>query len=177
MINREMFHGRVSLNSVLPLLLVNFVNGFYLELMYTSLIVNITSSLTHFHGFQLLVLLPYLIEITSFVCTNRINLLNLKSSSERLVIVVKGFLKLQMLHMLIKQKSPLLPRNLASGTFGGLLMVFSLKVNLLFPLNLMAWRGFLLHMIKQNCLRKTFLRTLILMTQLSLHLLSLLELI
>ena len=78
MINREMFHGRVSLNSVLPLLLVNFVNGFYLELMYTSLIVNITSSLTHFHGFQLLVLLPYLIEITSFVCTNRINLLNLK---------------------------------------------------------------------------------------------------
>ena len=40
--------------------------------------VSITSSLTHLHGFQLLVLLPYFIEITSFVCTNRINLLNLK---------------------------------------------------------------------------------------------------
>ena len=35
----------------------------------------------------------------------------------------------------------------------------------------------LLHLIKQNCLLKTFLRTLILMTQLSLYLFSLLELI
>ena len=38
--------------------LVNFVNGFRLELMYISLIENIRSSLIHFHGFQLLVLLP-----------------------------------------------------------------------------------------------------------------------
>ena len=29
----EMFYGRISLNSVLLLLLVNFVNGFRLELM------------------------------------------------------------------------------------------------------------------------------------------------
>ena len=35
----------------------------------------------------------------------------------------------------------------------------------------------LLHLIKENCLPKTFLRTLILMTQVSLYLLSLLELI
>ena len=35
----------------------------------------------------------------------------------------------------------------------------------------------LLHLIKQNCLLKTFLRTLILMTQVSLYLFSLLELI
>ena len=34
----EMFHGRISLNSVLLLPLVNFVGGFRLELMYTSLI-------------------------------------------------------------------------------------------------------------------------------------------
>ena len=34
----------------------------------------------------------------------------------------------------------------------------------------------LLHLIKQNCLRKTFLRTLILMTQAPLYLFSLLEL-
>ena len=33
------------------------------------------------------------------------NLLNLKKSSDRLVIVVKGFLKLPNLHMLIKQES------------------------------------------------------------------------
>ena len=51
-------HGRISLNSVLLLLLVNFVSGFRLELMYISLIVSIRSNLTHLHGFQQLVLLP-----------------------------------------------------------------------------------------------------------------------
>ena len=43
---------------LLLLLLVNFVSRFRLELMYISLIENIRSSLTHLHGFQLLVLLP-----------------------------------------------------------------------------------------------------------------------
>ena len=46
-----------------------------------------------------------------FVCTNRMNLLNLKEISDRLVIVAKGFLKLPDLHMLIKQINSLLPRN------------------------------------------------------------------
>ena len=54
----EMFHGTISLNLVLLLLLVNFVSGFRFELMYISLIINIRSSLTYLHGFQLLVLLP-----------------------------------------------------------------------------------------------------------------------
>ena len=54
----QMFHGRISLSSVLLLLLGNFVSGFRLELMYISLIENIRSSLTYLHGFQLLVLLP-----------------------------------------------------------------------------------------------------------------------
>ena len=40
---REVFHVRISLNSVLLLLLMNFVSGFRLELMYTSLIVSIRS--------------------------------------------------------------------------------------------------------------------------------------
>ena len=40
-----MFHGRLSLSSVLLLLLVNFVSGFRLELMCVSLIDNIRSSL------------------------------------------------------------------------------------------------------------------------------------
>ena len=53
----EMFHAMISLNSVL-LLLVNFVSGFTLKLMYISLIVTIRSSLTHLHGFQLFVQLP-----------------------------------------------------------------------------------------------------------------------
>ena len=46
------------LSAVLLLLLVNFVSGFRLELMYTSLIENIRSNLKNLHGFQLLVLLP-----------------------------------------------------------------------------------------------------------------------
>ena len=54
----EMFHGRISLKTVLLLLLVNFVSGFRLELIYLSLMVSIKSSLTHLHGFQLLVWLP-----------------------------------------------------------------------------------------------------------------------
>ena len=61
-----MFHGNISLNSVLLLLLVNFVSGFRLELMHISLIKNIRSSLTHLHGFQVLVPLPEFIQNTFF---------------------------------------------------------------------------------------------------------------
>ena len=60
-----MFQGRISLSLVLLLLLVDFMSGFSWELMYISLIENM-SSLTHLHGFQLLVLLPQLIEINFF---------------------------------------------------------------------------------------------------------------
>ena len=95
----------------------------------------------------------------------------------RLVIIAKAFWKLLTLHMLIKQKSPLLPRNLPVRTFGELVIVFSTKVNLLYLLYSMARRGCLLHLIKQNCLLKTFVRTLILMTLVSLYLFSLAELI
>ena len=60
------------------MLLVNFVCGFKLELTCISLNVNIRSSPTHLHGFQLFVLLTYVIEIAFFFCINRISLLNLK---------------------------------------------------------------------------------------------------
>ena len=52
----EMFHGRISLNSVLLLLLANSVSGFRLEMMCMSFIVSIRSNLTHPYGFQQLVL-------------------------------------------------------------------------------------------------------------------------
>ena len=55
---REMFYGRIFLNSVLLLLIVNFVSGFRSGLMYISLIVIIRSNLNHLHGFQQLLLLP-----------------------------------------------------------------------------------------------------------------------
>ena len=56
--------------------------------------------------------------------------------------------------MLIKQKSPSFPRNLALKTFGKLLIVFSKKVNLLYLLYLTAYRCCLLHLIKQYYLLK-----------------------
>ena len=78
-----------------------------------------------------------------------------------------------------KTKESVTPQKLGSHDFcfGKLPIVFSTKVNLLYLLYLMAWRCCLLHLIKQNCLLKTFLRTLILMTQVFLYMFSLLELI
>ena len=63
--------------------------------------------------------------------------------------------------MPIKEKSLSLPRNLALETFGGLLIVFWTKVNLLYLLYSWAQRYCLLHLIKQNCLLKTFLGSVI----------------
>ena len=68
----------------------------------------------------------------------------------------KRVLEAAKLAMLIKQKSPLLPRNLALVTSGRLLIVFSTKVNLLYLLYLTGRRCCLLHLIKQNCLLKDF---------------------
>ena len=56
-----------------------------------------------------------------------------------------------------KTKSPLLPRNLGLVTSGELLIVFSIKVNLLYLLYSADRRCCLLHLIKQNCLLKIFL--------------------
>ena len=47
-------------HSLLLLLLVNFVSGIRLELMYISLLEKIRSKLTYRCGFQLLLLLPSL---------------------------------------------------------------------------------------------------------------------
>ena len=94
-----------------------------------------------------------------------------------LVNVAKEFLELLNLHLLIKQKSPSLPSNFALMTFGKLLIVLSTKVNLLYLLYSTVQRYCVLHLIKQNCLLKSFLRTPILMTEVSLFQFSLLELI
>ena len=124
-----MLDGRISLNLLLLLLIVNFMSGFRFELMYISPIESIRSSLTHLHGFQLLVLLPWFIEIIFLICRKRINLLLLKKSSDRLVIVAKGLLK------------PLLPRNLAFAIFGELLIVFSTKVFILYTSSIQQLGG------------------------------------
>ena len=89
--------------------------------------------------------------------------------SDRLEITAKVFLNLPNLLMLIKPKSLSLPRNLV--------IVFSTKLHPLYLLYPMTWRCCLMHLIKQNCLLKSFLRTLILITQAFLYPHSLLELI
>ena len=73
--------------------------------------------------------------------------------------------------MLIKQKSLSLPRNLTLGTFGELLL------DLITYKSAIPRRCCLLHLIKQNCLLKTFLGTLNLMSQVSLYQFSPLELL
>ena len=65
----------ISLKLVLLLLLLYFLSGFRLEFISS---ISIRSSLTHLHGFKLLVLLPLFIEITFFLYTNKIILLNIK---------------------------------------------------------------------------------------------------
>ena len=72
--------------------------------------------------------------------------------------------------MLIKQKNPSLSINLVLRNFGELPIVFSTKVNLLYLLFSMAQSCCLLHLINQNYLLKNFLKTLILMTQVSFYL-------
>ena len=81
--------------------------------------------------------------------------------------------------MLIKQKSPSLPRNLAFKALDELLVVLSTKVNksAIPPLfNGPKVLSSASDKVK-NCLLKSFLRTLILMTQVSLYVFSILELI
>ena len=73
----EMFHGRISLNSVLLQLLVNFMNMFRLELIYISLVVSISQASLISMVFSCCAA-AIVHKITFFVCTNRINLLNLK---------------------------------------------------------------------------------------------------
>ena len=100
---------RITLILVVLSLLSNFVREFKLELMYISLILNIRSSLVHLHGFQVLVQFSWFFETTSYICTNRINIICWGASSYLLVITAKGFLKLFL--------------KLAYNTFGKLVIV------------------------------------------------------
>ena len=90
----------------------------------------------------------------------------------------KWFLEIAKLaHANKTKESTSLPRNLALKTFGKLLIAFWTKVYLLYLLYQTIQQCCLLHLIKQNCFLKTFLRTLILMTQISFYLFSLRKLI
>ena len=172
-----MFHRRISLNSVLLLLLVNFVSGFRLELMYIPC-----------HKYQVK---PHSSPWFSAACAaaiihrnHFIRLYQQNKSSESKVkfrqasnCCKRVFEAAKLAYATKTKESISLPRNLALGTFGKLLTVFSTKVNLLYLLYSTDRRCCLLHLIKQNYLLKSFPRTQVLMTLVSLYLFSLLELI
>ena len=143
-----MFHGMISLNLVLLLLLVNFVSG------YIYNIENIRSSLIHLisadcaaaivhrnHFFRL-----YQREKSS---DSKVKFRQASNRCKRVLEPAKL--------AYANKKSPLLPRNLALVTSGKLLIVFSKKVNLLYLLYSTGRRCCLVHLIKQNCLLKIFL--------------------
>ena len=76
-----------------------------------------------------------------------------------------------------KTKESITSQKLGSRDFWQIANSVLNKVNLLYLLYSMVQRCCLLHLINENCLLKTFLQTLILMTQVSFYLFSLLELI
>ena len=90
-------------------------------------------------------------------------------------IIAKGFLKLPNFHVPRKQES-ITSQKRGCRDFWQIALYLT-KVNLLYLLYLTTQRSCLLHLIKRNGLLKTFLRPLILMTEISLYLLSLLGLI
>ena len=99
---------RVFLNSVLLLLLLNFVSGYRLELIYISLTENTRSSLIQLHVFQLFCFSSCVAAIAHrnhFFCFYQQNKFSASKAKSRLVIVAKGFLKLPNLLILIKQES------------------------------------------------------------------------
>ena len=101
-----------------------------------------------------------------------INLLNLKEASNS----CKRVLEAAKLACANKNKGSTTFQKLGCRDFSKLL-VFLTKVNLLHLFYSTAWRCCLLHLIKQNLLLKTFLRTQILITRVSLYLFFFLELI
>ena len=164
-----MFHGRISLNSVLLLLLVNFVSGFRLELMYISLIVSIRSS-PRFSD---------TCDVTIFHRNHLFHLYQQNKSSKSIVKFKQASIRCTMVLEAAKLPHATKTEEFITShiTIGELLIVFSIKVNLLYSLYLMDRTCCLLHLIKQNNLLKIFQRTLNLTTLVSLYLFSLLELI
>ena len=143
-----MFHGRISLNSVLLLLLVNFVSGFRLELMYISLIVSIRSS-------------PRFSDTCDVAIFHRNHLFHLYQQNKSSKSIVK--FKQASIRCTIVLEAAKLPYATKTEEFitshitiGELLIVFSIKVNLLYFLYLMDRMCCLLHLIKQNNLLKIF---------------------
>ena len=150
MIIWEMFRGMISLSLVLLLLLVNFVSGFRLDLMYISLrkyqvkpysspwfSASCAAAIVHRNHFFHL----YQKDQSS---DSKLKFRQASNCCKRILEAAKFAYanKTKVCHFLV--------------TFGELPIVFSTKVNLLYLFFSMVWRYCLLYLLKQNCLLKTF---------------------
>ena len=134
-------------------LLVNFVGRFRLELMYISLIIRITSSLIYSMVFSSLHCChssQKSLYQQNKSCESKIKFRQASNHCKRVLEAAK-------LHMLVKQKTPSLPRNLALG-IGNLLIVFLTKVNLLYLIYSLTQRHCILHSVSDKA--KLFAKTL-----------------
>ena len=147
----------MSLNSVLLLLLVNFVRGFRLELMYIFLVVSIRSNLTH---------------LFSFVPTDKSSESKVKfrQASNR----CKRVLEAAKLAYAIKAKESITSQKLGSQDFWQMANSVLGKGKFAIPPLFKGLQLLSSASDKAQFLAKNFLRTLILMTRVSLYLLSLL---
>ena len=178
MIIWDMFQRRISLNSVLLLLLMNFMSVFRLEFIYMYIPHHKYQVKSHASSWFSAACGVAIVHRNNFFCLQEQNQPSESDVKVRQVSnCCKKVLEAAKRTYTDKTNSPSLPRNSALWTFGKLNIVFSTKVNVLYPLYSTAQMCCLLHLIKQNCFLETFLRTLILMNHISLYLFALLELI
>ena len=147
----EMFHESVFLNSAFLLLLVNFVSWFSLELMFIFLIINVRTNLTHIYGFSAVRTAAIFHKNHFFLFYQQNKYSESKVKLGQANNCRKRVLEVTKLAYANKTRESI---NLTLGTFGKLLIVFSIKVNLLYLLYSTAQRRCLLHLIKQNCFLK-----------------------
>ena len=166
----EMFHRRISLSSVLLLLLVNFLSRFRSELMYISLPHRKYQVKPHSSSWFSAACAAAIVHRNHFFLLHQRE----KSSDSKVkfrqaINRCKRVLETAKRAYSNKTKKFITSQKLGSCDFWWIaIIVFSAKVYLLYLLYSTGRSCCLLHMIKQNCLLKIFLWTLILMTRVSL---------
>ena len=160
-----MFHRRISLNLVFLLLLVNFVSGFSLKLMVSSPWFSAACSAAIVHR-------------NHFFCLYQQNKSESKIKFRQASNYCKRVLEATKLAYANKTKEFITSQKLGSWDFCQIAnSVVNKGKSVILSVFTDPQRCNLLHLIKQNCLPKTFLRTLVLVTRVSPYMFSLLELI
>ena len=169
MIIWEIFHEKISLCWVLLLLLMNFVSGFRLKLMYASPIQNITSSLTHIHLLTHAPCRAAIVHRNHFFCLyQKDKSSDFKVKFRQVSNHCKRVLEAAKLAYADKTKESITFQKLGSRDFWQIANSVLNKSKYAIPPLINSPE--VLSSAKQNCFLKTFLRTLILMTQVSLYL-------